>query len=163
MVLEIVKESKSVTSMEELQDYLLESFIKDLKETELNGQKTIEKKLKFRLAFQVVDQNDNPFRPNMSYQECLEVPIAFPSSKINHEHFCDIKDQMLVALEHIATAAQTKYLFAPNQESMLADKNANTHYIFPKHELTIHSFGTQIVARCGTYGDKHLIPHKIQV
>ena len=121
------------------------------------------KKLKFRLAFQVVDENDRPFRQNMSFQECLEIPLSFPADNMKHDHFCDIKDQMLQALESIVKAAQTNYLFVPNQELIPADKDTSAAHTTVEHELTIHSFGTEIVVQRGSYGDKCLIPHKILV
>ena len=121
------------------------------------------KKLKFRLAFQVVDENDEIFRGNMSFQECLEVPLFFPADKMKHEHFGDIKEQMIVALEKIATATQTSYLFVPTRELNPKEISASAHGIFPKHELEIHCFGSEIRVRESVFGNKTLLPHKIRV
>ena len=121
------------------------------------------KKLKFRLAFQVVDENDHPFRQNMSFQECFEIPISFPADKMKHDHFCDIKEQMVTALESIVTAAQTNYLFAPNQDLIPEEINANTAHKTDLQEIEILCFASQIVALGSDFGYKTLLPHKILV
>lgn len=121
------------------------------------------KKLKFRLAFQVVDENDEIFRGNMSFQECLEIPLSYPANKMKHDHFCDIKEQMVYALETIVKSAQTNYLFVSNTELIPEETNANTAHKPGPQEIEILCFGSQIVAQGSVFGYKTLLPHKIRV
>ena len=121
------------------------------------------KKLKFRLAFQVVDEDDSVFRQNMSFQECLEVPLSFPAHKMKHNHFCDIKEQMVMALESIIRAAQTNYLFLTNPDVNPEEKNSNTDHKPHAPKIKIHSFGSEIRARESVFGYKTLLPHEIVV